>query len=226
MNNTIVSAAPVRLVAIFTLGFAGVLTGGDLRAADPQSERAHTSIVTRGERIQPLVAGTLQSSVISNAVSPPTATNLAVADVEFDVRQGILIGFDMLAGFPLTLGDDLEYATNAPLADARINAMIPESIRRLEGRAIRISGYMTPVEFEDGKTKSFILSRNPSGCCFGDMPLIHELVEVRMNGAGTPVLRYVPVQVFGVLHVGAKRRGEVLTSIYRLDARSVIEAAR
>jgi hypothetical protein len=56
------------------------------------------------------------------------------------------------------------------------------------------------------------------------MPLIHEMIEVRMKGDGVPVRGYLPVQVRGVLHVGVKRNGEVLACIYRLDGETVDEA--
>ncbi len=195
----------------------------EARGYYPRYEVAQAAPISRGERIQPLAP----KPSLTNVVAIPAGTNAPVATNQIVAfKDGSYFGFEKLAGYSIQLAEHQEYATNATLADAEVNAKIPAAIRAMEGRTILVNGYMTPLDYEGGKTKVFILSRNPSGCCFGDMPLIHEMIEVRMKGEGVPARSYLPVQVRGVLRVGAKRNGDVLVCIYRLDGETVDEAER
>jgi len=212
------------LLIMIALGFSGLrggAFGAEVRSSAPQFELAQSAPVTRGERIQPLTPKLppMNAPVVSVTMNATVTTNQTVS-----FKDGDYFGFEKLAGFAIPLAAHLEYATNATLADAEVNAMIPATIRAMAGRTILVNGYMTPLHYEGGKTRLFLLSRNPSACCFGDLPLIHEMIEVRMKGAAVPVHDYVPVQVRGVLHVGAKRNGAALACIYRLAAESVAEA--
>lgn len=215
--NTSPLMAWLAWFALGTPALLGCAFCEEARGYYPRYEVAQAAAISRGERIQPLAP----KPSPTNVVTIPAVTNQIVA-----FKDGSFFGFEKLAGYSIQLAEHLEYATNAALADAEVNAKIPAAIRAMEGRTILVNGYMTPLDYEGGKTKLFILSRNPSGCCFGDMPLIHEMIEVRMKGAGVPVHSYVPVQVRGVLHVGAKRNGDVLACIYRLDGETVDEAER
>jgi hypothetical protein len=221
------NASPLMAwLAWFALGTPALLGCAfceEARGYYPRYEVAQAAAISRGERIQPLAPrlNPTNNASMPAITNPPSATNQIVA-----FKDGNYFGFEKLAGYSIQLAEHLEYATNAALADAQINAMIPTTIRAMEGRTILVNGYMTPLDYEGGKTKLFILSRNPSGCCFGDMPLIHEMIEVRMKGEGVPVRSFLPVQVRGALHVGAKRNGDVLACIYRLDGETVDEAER
>lgn len=183
---------------------------------------AQSPPIVRGEKISAVPPAARDTNLAkTNLPSGATAeTNQPAA-----IKDGDYVGFGKLAGFILPLSRDLEYATNAPEADARINEMIPAAIRAADGKMIRINGYMTPLDYDGGKTRQFILSLDPSSCCYGDMPQVHEMIQVRMKTDGVPVHGYVPVQVRGVLRVGAKRDGPMLASIYRMEAESVHEVA-
>ena len=213
----------INCLVLFSLGTPSFLSCAfceEVREYAPRFELAQATPAKRGERIQPLML----KPVLTIAVSPPATTNAElVTNKAAAFKDGSFFGFEKLAGFSIPLAEHLEYATNAALADAEVNAKIPAAIRAMDGRTILVNGYMTPLDYEGGKTKLFILSRNPSGCCFGDMPLIHEMIEVRMKGAGVSAYGYLPVQVRGVLRVGAKRNGEMLACIYRIDAETVDE---
>ena len=193
----------------------------------PRLEIAPGTPLKRGERIQPLAPKILSTNTTPNTHTI-VETNRSLADTNSVIafKDGSIFGFDKLAGFNIHIPEHLDYATNTTLADAEINSMIPAHIRAMDGRTILVDGYMTPLDYDSGKTKMFILSRNPSACCYGDMPLIHEMIEVRMKGEGVPARSYLPVQVRGVLRVGAKRNGDVLACIYRLDGETVDEAER
>ncbi len=101
----------------------------------------------------------------------------------------------------------------------------PEAVLKLNGTEVAMDGYMVPVDFEDRKVTSFILSRYLPGCCFGVMPMMDEWIEVEvLEEEGVDYFPFQIVRVTGEFEVG-----EVLDdygyvrSIYRIQAEKVEE---
>lgn len=179
---------------------------------------AQAAPINRGEKIsdhalQPAPAVATQTN------SPSAVTPSPKGDAN--------VGFSTLAGYRLSIPAELESnATNGAWADAQINAMIPTNVMALNHQRVTVEGFMLPLQFEKGKVVSFMLSQNPPACCYATMPQIHELVEVYVKSPGVPAMDYSVVRASGNLSVGAKRDNGTLTSIYRMEADSVTEAAR
>jgi hypothetical protein len=178
---------------------------------------AQAAPVNRGEKIS--------GSALQPAPSVTTQTNSSSV-VTPSSKGDAIVGFSVLAGYRLSLPAELESnATNGPWADAQINAMIPASVMALNHQRVAVEGFMVPLQFENGKVVSFMLSENPPACCYATMPRIHEWVEVHVKPPGVPAMDYSVVRAHGALSVGAKRDNGTLTSIYRMEADSVTEAA-
>ena|SRR5581483_3515104 len=130
-----------------------------------------------------------------------------------------VVGFDALSGYPMQLPDNLIANTNqAAWADAQINAMIPTAIKALDGKKVRIEGFMLPTSWGDkGKVTNFLLMRNQISCCYGGPSQVHEFVTIRVQGKGVKSEMESTVLVGGVLHVGAMRENGQLVGIYRLE---------
>jgi hypothetical protein len=159
-----------------------------------------------------------------NPGSTGSKTNL-VADSPTNSVDGIIVGFDKLAGFPILLTDDLAVNTNRPAwADGQINAMLPSRITALDKQRVTVEGFMIPLEFKGTKVVEFLLSRNPPACCYGSLPQIHELIRVQPKFPGVKPMEFGVVRVTGILRVGAERREGILTTIYRMDAETVVLA--
>lgn len=156
------------------------------------------------------------AAVMSNTPSqlPLPQTNITAA---ITITNGALLGWDVLAGYPITLMPELENNTNAVWADAQINALIPASVRALDQHDISAEGFMIPAQMENGRVVEFLLSRNPPACCYGGIPQIHEWIKVRVKSPGVAWEQYNIVRARGVLRVGAERVDGALTSIYRMD---------
>ena len=137
------------------------------------------------------------------------------SDADDDEVQ--LLNFDDLADFeytPPTL-EEIENGTERP-------EQVPASVIAFDGKVVEIEGYMIPIEVEQGKVQSFILSRTLSGCCFGDMPNIQEWVDVKMEeGESADYIPYAPVLVIGRISVGEQVDEYGITSLYRMTAESV-----
>jgi hypothetical protein len=141
------------------------------------------------------------------------------------IVDGDVVGFDQLAGFKVTLNNELLFNTNRPAwADAQVNAMIPNRLRAADGKNLSVDGYMIPLTYQGKKVTQFILAMNQNTCCFGGNPQIHEFIIVHVAGSGTDDQMDIPLRVKGILHVGAFRNQGTLSGIYRLDAQSVTYA--
>lgn len=128
-----------------------------------------------------------------------------------------LMNFDDMADFDYTAPtlDEIEGGTERP-------QQVPAEILAFDNALVEIEGYMIPIEVEQGKVRSFILSRTLSGCCFGDMPNIQEWVDVKMqDGTDADYIPYAPVLVIGRMSVGELVDEYGITSLYRMTAESV-----
>jgi hypothetical protein len=140
------------------------------------------------------------------------------------IQDGDFVGFDQLAGFKVTLNNELLFNTNRPAwADAQISAMIPERIRAADGKVVNVEGFMIPLEYNGKKVSKFILAMNQNTCCFGGNPQIHEFIIVSVGGVGVNDEMDIPLSVKGVLRVGVQRNHGKLESVYRLQADKVTD---
>lgn len=153
-----------------------------------------------------------QSTIIqTNAVFAPIIRTNAAGE--------LVIGFDALSGYPMQLPDNLISNTNqAAWADRQVNVMIPASIKSLNGKKVRIEGFMLPTNWgAKGKVTNFLLMRNQISCCYGGPSQVHEFVTIRIQGKGVSSEMESTILVGGVLHVGAIRENGQLVGIYSLE---------
>ncbi|MEE8468385.1 MAG: hypothetical protein V3T22_08020 [Planctomycetota bacterium] len=98
----------------------------------------------------------------------------------------------------------------------------PARARVLNGRTITARGFPIAARVEDGRVRSFLLSRFPPGCCFGALPFPDEWIAITLTEPAAPMAADVPVEVTGTLAVGEllDEQGFV-TSLYRMQAERV-----
>jgi hypothetical protein len=94
---------------------------------------------------------------------------------------------------------------------------IPAQVRALDGKPVRISGYMLPVRIEGGRVKECLLLRSQMMCCYGRRPELNEWVIVRLQGDGVPSMMDTPVSFYGTLHVGEKFENQIFEGLYELE---------
>lgn len=121
----------------------------------------------------------------------------------FETDNGALkIDFDFLGGF-----------------DYEKDGMIPEAVKGLDGKTVKITGFMLPVDFESDTVSRFMLMNFRVGCCFDVMPRVNEFVYVEMpEGISTKYLTDIPLAVTGRLGVA---QGNIVGGIYTMTADSV-----
>jgi len=83
--------------------------------------------------------------------------------------------------------------------DVKKNSSPPESVRKLDGRKVRIIGFMYPLQ-EGGNIQNFCLLRSTQTCCYGPKPQYNQYIFVEMVKP-TQFHRLDPVSCVGLLRV-------------------------
>ena len=100
-------------------------------------------------------------------------------------------------------------------------SLLTESINKLEGKPIRIRGYILP-SFQQNGIKQFVLVRDNLECCFGPGAALFDCVIVQMVGDATATFSVRPVTVEGTFAIRELKGldGNHL-AIYHMDATGV-----
>jgi hypothetical protein len=142
--------------------------------------------------------------------SDPAERAKLAADVPAaEAREGYQsVSFQTLSGFDFPVDGQ-----GQPLPWGEL----PPEIGALDKTAVALSGYMIPVEMDQGKVTTLLLVRNQLLCCFGQEPKINEWVFVL---AQPPVeaVTDVPVTLFGVLDAHVDVEDNQVLSLYRMLA--------
>jgi hypothetical protein len=85
--------------------------------------------------------------------------------------------------------------------DAKKNSPPPEGVKKLDGRKVRIVGFMYPLQ-EGANIQKFCLLRSTQTCCYGPKPQYNQYIFVEM-AKPTQFHRLDPVSCVGLLRVEA-----------------------
>ena len=98
---------------------------------------------------------------------------------------------------------------------------IPESVRSLNDQKVVIQGYMFPLKSSGRRVKEFLILRDHSWCCYGEIPEINEWIIVKSETGFKPVLD-VPINFYGKLRVGERfDENRFLVGIYQMDCEAI-----
>jgi hypothetical protein len=104
---------------------------------------------------------------------------------------------------------------------------LPGSILRLDAKKVLIQGFMMPTRLgKDMQVMEFLLARSQASCCYGRPLQLNEVVEVRMTGHPARLMMDQVLSVIGIFHVRERWQGNVLGSIYQMDAEAVVPPAQ
>jgi hypothetical protein len=126
----------------------------------------------------------------------PNQIELLVKDRKFQTepKTGALrVSFDDL---------DLLKVLNMDPVVANADELMPDWLKSLDGKHIRLRGFMIPT-FEAEGLERFVLARDSQLCCFGSNPRIYDLVQVDLKSGKTT--NYIPptraFDVVGTFHI-------------------------
>ncbi len=123
--------------------------------------------------------------------------------------------------------DDIDLLKVLNMDPVPLNASehFPDWLSDLDGKRIRIRGFMIPTLRAEGLTR-FQLARDTQLCCFGRDPLPYDIVPVYMRSGETT--RYIHLRAFdvvGVFHIEntIDEFDGSLSYVYKIDDAIVIE---
>lgn len=157
------------------------------------------------------------------ATSQNAAADSASADLQKAVKQAVageqmfIVGFEKLAAFEYTVVDSATGASEEEMEAAKKRDQIPAWVRVYDRQRVALTGFMLPLAVENGLARKFIMMRDITTCCFGNVPNMNEYVIVTMKGAGVKPLQDVPVVLTGVFKIDEIYEGGYLTSIFQME---------
>lgn len=97
-------------------------------------------------------------------------------------------------------------------------SMLTSKIEELDGKLIRVRGYMYP-SFQQTGLRQFVLVRDNMECCFGPKAALYDCMIVDMVGGATTDFSVVPITVEGTFSIREIKGpdGKHL-AIYHVDA--------
>ncbi len=101
-------------------------------------------------------------------------------------------------------------------------SLLTDKVKQLDGKAIRIRGYILP-SFQQTGIKQFVLVRDNMECCFGPGAMLHDCILVEMIPPAEATFTVRPVSVegtFSIREVKDPTNGNHL-AIYHLDGKQV-----
>ena len=148
---------------------------------------------------------------------PPASATAPAAEAPLpapDAKGRVVVDFDRLSGFDYMPPKAAAVAANPSLGLEGI----PETIRQLDGKRVRVRGFMLPLANDEaGKVTQFLILRSPMACCFGVDPRPNEWIVADASRAPREIQMDAPVEFAGTLQVGAKFEQGAFAGIYALE---------
>lgn len=171
------------------------------------------SIFSRGILLL-LVLGALAAVL---PAASPTPVDPTASKVVIDGTEMLALGFDKLSSFPYKITDVGTGASPEEIAAAMKKDQVPNWLHAYDNLKVALTGYMMPLQIENGRSKKFVMMRDINTCCYGAVPNMNDYVVVTMKGDGIEVVQDIPVQLIGTFHVDQKYEGGYVVSLFVMD---------
>jgi hypothetical protein len=133
------------------------------------------------------------------------------------------VGFDELASYNFEVPEETS-VTNQTATIDKTDRQIPLTVKAFNQKKVSIKGFMLPLKVQDGSVTEFLIMKDQSMCCYGNVPKITEWISVKTTGKGVKAIMDQPVSIQGTLHVGAMLENGYLVGIYRMDGDKLVES--
>lgn len=160
--------------------------------------------------------GPIVPKTLSSFIPKPGGIQLLVDEPKFraDASTGALrVSYDDI--------DLFRVLNMEPVPDNAVD-YFPDWLKELDGRRIRIRGFMRP-SFESTGLEGFVLARDTGACCFGPNAKIYYLIGVTLQpGKTVDYTPNRPFDVVGTFHIEMLTEGGKQFGLYRIDDAQVI----
>jgi hypothetical protein len=173
-----------------------------------------TSIVSAPSGISKLAD---TQEIDNSAVAVPNKIELLIAEKSFRRERGteaVRISYDDI---------DLLKVLNMEPVPPNAVEYFPEWLAGLDGKRVRIRGWMYPTFVSEGLT-SFTLARDNGICCFQRMPKIYDVIFVKLEkGQSTNYIDQRPFDVEGTFMIDNEGDGSDLPRLYKIENARVLD---
>jgi hypothetical protein len=144
------------------------------------------------------------------------AVDLTPRKVVVAGEEMLALGFDKLSSFTYTLVDAGTGATEEEIAEHLKKDPVPEWVRAYDNKRVLLTGYMMPLQVENGRSKKFVMMRDVNTCCYGAVPNMNDYLVVTMEGEGVEAIQDVPVDLVGVFKIDHRHDGGYVVSLFAM----------
>jgi hypothetical protein len=175
---------------------------------------AKSSGVSRPSAVPASSPGTTAKGPQNSASAASRKMELLVPNKSFRTEgEALRVSYDDI--------DLLKVLNMEPVPPDAANFM-PGWLKALDGRRIRIRGFMYPT-FQQTGIHAFGLARDNQICCFGRNPKIYDVFDVVLHeGETTNYLPNRPFDVVGVFHIRPEAEDGKLYHLYEMDDATVM----
>lgn len=152
----------------------------------------------------------------STLLAAPPAIPPAARKVVIDGQELPAVGFNLLSGFEYLIVDAGTGATPEQIEEARKRDQVPAWVRAYQDKRVMLTGYMLPLQMENGLARKFILMRDVNTCCYGATPNMNDYVIVTMASGGVKAVQDVPVDLIGQLRIAEKYENGYVVALYEM----------
>jgi hypothetical protein len=163
-----------------------------------------------------IIAALFHTSAFGAQGTPPFV-DLSPQKVLADGNEVYSLGFDKLSSFPYLLVDAGTGATPAEIAEHVKKDQVPSWIRIYDHQRVVITGYMMPLQIENGRSKKFVMMRDVTTCCYGAVPNMNDYMVVTMKGEGIEAIQDIPISLLGTFRIDQRYEGGYIVSLFVLD---------
>lgn len=168
----------------------------------------------------------LLPTLASQSINPSVAVVAkAPTKVVIDGKDAFAVGFDKLSAFPYTIVDSGTGASPEEIEQAKKRDQVPEWIRIYHNKRVALTGYLMPLQVENGLAKKFVMMKDINTCCYGAVPNMNDYVVVSMKEGVRPI-QDVPVELVGVLRVEEKYEGGYITALFQMEGEKFLGAKK
>lgn len=106
---------------------------------------------------------------------------------------------------PLWHGDSVEVDWRLLGEMDYISGKASSELQALDGKVVRIPGFMVPLEDDMKQVKEFLLVPSPQACIHVPPPPPNQMVLVEMDGKEDSKVHFGPIWIYGTLSLHSKR---------------------
>lgn len=163
------------------------------------------------------LTGPADQPTVDNAVATETReVKLLIPEKRFRRERpgnSLRVGYDDI---------DLLKVLNMEPVPPNAPDFFPAWLKELDGKTIRIRGFMYPTFVATGLTE-FVLARDNGICCFVRQPKVYDIIGVVMaEGETTDYIANRPFDVEGIFRIDPQADDKDLSRLYRIEQAKVL----